>query len=107
MLNPYSTIAAWSVPCPSCRARRGQKCHTRKPSGYHVARADRGVVQARKDDYRQHERATFAQTRVRYQLRGGLPVDCRDLAAALACTCEDCGLSELAGLFAAAYGADQ
>lgn len=41
--NPEFLAVALTIHCPVCPASPGQPCRTRRPRGYHIARADRGL----------------------------------------------------------------
>lgn len=99
-----STEAALAVVCPTCRAPAGARCRTVKPSGVHTPRVQRGISKQRTDSWRQHERATRAQVRVRQDVAAGRIPDTGDVTKMLACTCSECSLDELVAVFAVALG---
>lgn len=80
------TIAALSIDCPTCPARRLTPCRTRDGRPAHTRRTAAGLRRALRDDHRQHVRAVGAQQRV----DAGRPA-AGDHTAAMACPCSDCG----------------
>jgi hypothetical protein len=79
---------ALSVPCPICRAARGVDCSAPQTrTGFHVNRADRGIVAGYRGEARQHTRAMQALGRVR---AAGRRAKDAYVTTALACACGEC-----------------
>lgn len=81
--------AALSVACPTCKAPTGADCPGRKK--FHVARAQRGLNRALRDEYRVHERSRRAIGRLSVALTTRRPAADTDVTEALlSCGCAEC-----------------
>src|ERR1700739_4065656 len=83
------TNYALSVPCPTCGARRGLACTTKRKA-YHINRADAGIRRAMRATYAEHERAMRALSSVRADIAAGRDPKYREINSVLACACEEC-----------------
>jgi len=82
--------AALSVGCPACKATAGEDCRTARKR-FHVPRVQRGLNRALRDEYKIHERAWRAFTRLQAadaEHRPAADSDVHD--ALLSCGCPEC-----------------